>query len=161
MRLGGWYERREFRDQLDGFKNDVRGPVAPGVLETIRQAAGGELGKPVVGKGWTSYVSAKPFQPTPVVGGDRDVSVEAEAGDAGTAGAGQDLSIISIDPVSARADSLPGVGTGRDSTQDRRAVKIGQQRLILRERVGLFGITLRAQAATLEQGWNPASEIPS
>jgi hypothetical protein len=85
--------------------------------------------------------------------------VEAEAGDAGTAGTGQYPSIISIDPVSAGLDPLSGVGAGRDSAQNRRAVEIRQQRPILRERIGLFGIALRAQAATFEQGRNPVSKI--
>jgi len=147
----GRHKRRELRNQVRGFENDVAGAVAPAAFEAIEQPAVGEHREPMGRQGRAAGITAKPLQTHTVMSGDRNVGMNAEAGNGSTARAGGGGQILGVNLASDLGEAMARTPTGGDAARDRCAVEFGQQRLVVQEGIDFIRIGLRPQAAAFEE----------
>ena len=72
-------ERAESLEERQRIEHDVRGAIAPALLQGVGDAAVGQNGEPVVGDGRARDVADQVFETIGAVGGDTGCGVQREA----------------------------------------------------------------------------------
>src|SRR3989304_1483642 len=129
----------------------MRGPIAPGTLETIQEPAVGKSFKTLCSDWRPGAIAAETLQTFPIFGMNGNVGVDAKARHGGAAWAEQCVDTFRIDLISRAAHAPSGVGAKGDFAKYGGRVQAGQPRLIARERIRFFWIALGAQAAALQK----------
>ena len=65
--------------QIQGLKDDMRGSVAPAVLEVIEQPAVRQKGEALTCECRAARIAKEPFKPKALAARDRHIGMEAEA----------------------------------------------------------------------------------
>jgi len=140
--------------------HDMGGAIAPAVLEPVEEATVGHPGEPLGGNRGPRNMATKPLEAPAVAGGDGDVRVEAHPARAGATLAVELRHHVGIDAIAHANHRLAGASSRRDAARHRGPVELRQQRLLLRERVGVEGIHLGTQAAALSQARGTRRHLP-
>ncbi len=154
------HQRREFFQQLQPFKDHVRGSVAPRAFESIEQASVGQRFNAFHRDWWPGAVSRQTFQALAVSSGNRDIRVQAEAVVAGTSRTGQGRHALRIDLIPHAGHASTGVGSECRPARYGGGIEVGQPRLIALERIVLFRIGVGSQATTDEPSWDTFGQRP-
>jgi hypothetical protein len=133
-------QRGEAVDQLQRLERHVRGPVSPTMAELVQQAAVRQLAQAFRCHGRPTDVATQSLQALPVVGGDRDAGVQAEAVAACEAGRlimGLHLVGLDLHSIPEAQHALACAGTRRDPALDRGGEQLRKQGIVFDELVGL------------------------
>ena len=109
------HERRELFHGLERIEGHMGRSVAPRALETAQQAAVGQQRETLGGDRRARAVAGEPLQALAIVRGHTDVGVDADAGRAGTPGAGRDGKVLDIDSISDGRDTTAGTRARGDA----------------------------------------------
>lgn len=158
--MGSWSgdERRKSFQQLESFKDHMRRPVSPGVLEAIEKPPVWQRFQTFHRDRWPGAVSGQTFQPLAVLGRNRDIRVHAETPDAGATQAGQNLQALRVDLIPSAGDAPAGVGSKGCPAGYGGGVEARQPRLIAQERIRLFRIAVGSQAPTEQHFRDPIGQ---
>ncbi len=124
------HERRELGHELERLEQHVSRTVPPRMFQTVEHAAVGEQRQSLRGHRRPRTIAAKPLEALAIAGGHADIRMDVDTRYTGTPGAAWDHESLDVDSISDGRDALAGAGSRGDPAVHRRAVELGQERLI-------------------------------